>query len=287
MRKLVYTAFLAAVILSFGCAITNYTLMTDSAGPWGNAVADSYYEKAYVIPSSQIATIWSNGTDELYTLVSQSSRGDRRLSTKNNFDPSGVVTFLDQTYCDPNFQTGCNIVRSWDPDYPDAYPFGSQNGNPQLSDDPFDGAFDTSCPGYRSLSILLSQGTRIGECGSGVFGDKQAAAMEFSLLERGEWRNRAVYFVPMNASNAEFQLTGADGYTFNMPIYGTYSAVLDESLRMAVEITPNMEYQIRALENFVRDHGTAVDMDVTYGSLTVNWKGDILPTGLSNWRDRL
>lgn len=281
MRKLAYAAFLAAVVLSLGCAITNYPLITDSAGPYGGVVVDSYYDKAYVIPSSQIATIYANGSDELYTEVVQDWKGDRRLYTYNNFDSSGALNFLAQTYCDPTRQTNCAVVVSWDPDLPDAYPISptGQSGSASPSDDPFDGVIDSSCPGYRSLSILLSVGSRIGECGSGVMAAKQEAALEFSLLGETTFRGRAVYQVPFNSAIAEIRITGANGASDLVPIYGSYTAYIDNDFRTAVEATPNWTYQARWLNNWLEANGSYVEAEVTYGSLEATWQAHIQNAG--------
>ncbi|RMG45947.1 MAG: hypothetical protein D6718_06355 [Acidobacteria bacterium] len=277
MRKLAFTAFIAAVVLSLGCAITNYPVMFDDAGPWDDATVDSFYDKAYIIPSGQVATIWSDGSDELYTEVAQDWKGDQRLYTYNNFDPSASVLWLDQTYCDPARQDNCSIWTAWNPDLPDAYPTAptGQSGDPSPHDDPFDGVPGTTCPGYRSLSVLVSYGSRIGECGSGLWLDKQAAADEFSRLGTTTWRGEAVYHLPFNSSIASVQVTGANGNSDIMPIYGSFNGYIDSRLRVAVEMTPNAKYELRWLSNWLRQNGSFVDVTVTYGSLTANWKANI------------
>lgn len=268
MRKLIYAALIAAVMLSLGCAITNYPVIFDDAGPWADTVMDSFYDQAYIIPSGQVATIYADGSDELFSTVFQDNRGDQWIYTYNNFDASGVVNFLDQTYCDPT-RMGCAITTAWNPDYPEAYPHGDQSNT---IDDPFDYTFDTSCSGARSLSLLLSMGSRIGECGSGVWADPQAAAYEFSLLEKAEYRGVAVYELPIDSSVASFSLTSHDNsVSEEMPIYGRFTSYLDSELRLAVPVTPNMQYQKRALEQFIGANGNRIQIDMTYGSLTAQF----------------
>lgn len=270
MRKLFYAAFLAAVVLTaFGCAVTNYPVITDSFGPWGGQVMDSFYDKAYIIPSAQIATIFGSRTEELYTLVVQDWKADRRLYTYSNTDTTASVIFLDQTYCDPTRQTNCPVWVAWDPDLPDAYPTSptGQSGNPSPADDIFDGVFDPSCPGADALSLLVSLGSRIGECGSGVWADKQGTALEFSLLDLTTFRGQQVYSLPINGSNATVTI-GDD----NMPLFGSYQTYLDQKLRLIVEMTPNARYQLRWLNNWIEQNGSFMDVDLTYGALSANFK---------------
>jgi len=271
MRKLVYAALVMAVLVSLGCAITNYPVIFDTRGPWEDSVLDGQYDQAYVIPTGQVATIWDDGSDELFTLVVQDWKGDQWLRTYNNFDPTNSVTFLDQTYCDPNHQQDCWIVKAWNPDYPDAYPWNGQDSSNE-ADDPFDVVRDEDCKGYRSFSVLLSMGMRNGECGSSIMDDRQNAAFEFSMLEETTFRGRDVYALPFDRSVASFIMTGTDDVTQKMPIYGRYETYLDKELRLAAPITPNLEYQLDWLRSFTANHGNALRVSVTYGSLNADYK---------------
>lgn len=271
MRKLLCTAFLAAVVLSLGCAITDYPVITDTRGADANGVMVSFYDKAYIIPSGQIATLWADGSDELYTLVAQDWKGDQWLYTYNNFDPSSAFNFLEQTYCDPTRQSNCAAVVAWNPDLP-GYPYGSGNE----VDDVFDYVWDTSCSGARSLSLLVSYSSRpLGECGSGIWADKQAAYYEFANLETVNFRGNQYYHLPIDNSVASFSLTGQDGATGTMPVFGRFNAYIDSKLRMALPVTPNAQFQLRWINNWVASHGNYIDMDVTYGSLTANFKVNV------------
>lgn len=279
-RTGLYLLVLAMASLTLGCAVTNYPVIFDSHGPWGDGVLDSFYDAAYIVPTSQVATIFGDGSDELYTILAQDWTGDQRLKTFNNFDPTATVLFLDQTYCDPNRQTDCAIWTAWNPDLPDAYPHGSANdpeGGPgnNVTDDPFDGDFDDTCSGARSLSLLLSQDSRVGECGSGLWADKQATAYELSALDRVTFRGRDAYQVPVDSSIARFELIDAEGAVVQAPIYGRFTGYLDSDLRMAVPVGPNAKYQMRWLENFVREHGSYFQMRVTYGSVQAEFKMNV------------
>lgn len=271
MRKLGLAAFLAAAVLSFGCALTDYPVIFDSRGADGNAVLQSFYDKAYVLPTSQVATIWNDGSDELYTEVTQDWKGDQYLYTFNNFDPTSTVLMLDQTYCDPLRQSNCAVITSWNPD--------------TSADNPFDYALDTTCSGARSISLLLQQSERIGECGSGLWADKQGLAYQFSTLEKVNFRGTDYYHLPIDGSVASFGVTGQDGAQTTMPVFGRFNAYLDHRLRTVIPMTPNTRYQLNWLNNWVAAHGNQVSVDLTYGSLNANFKASI--RGLSDALNRL
>ncbi len=274
MRKLIYTALAATVALSMGCAITNYPTIYDTRGAVENEVLDSYYDKAYLIPSSQIATTYTDGSDELFTLATQTWQGDRRLFTYNNFDPSSTVMFLSQTYCDPNRTDDCAIATAWDPDLPDAYPHGAAGGLND-TDDPFDYVYDSSCSGARSLSLLLSVETRIGECGSGIWADKQAAGFEFSLLEKADFRGLSVYHLPIDSSVMSVTLEDVEGNLTQAPIYGQFNGYITDELNLIVPVGPNARYQQRWLANYVANFGTAINVNVTYGSMNTTFRVNV------------
>lgn len=273
MKKLLCGAFLSVVALSLGCAITDYPVIFDSRGPYDNNVMTGQYDHAYIIPSSSVATIWSDGSDELNTYVAQDWKGDQWLKTYNNFDASGALNFLDQTYCDPVRQGACAVVTAWNPDV--------------AGDDPFDYTFDTSCSGARSLSLLLGVSSRIGECGSGVMADKQGAAYEFSNLETVSFRGKSVYHLPIDNSIASFTLTGADGAVAGMPIYGRFNAYIDQRLRTMLMASPNARYNMRWMSNFATSHGSAMNVALTYGSLNADYSINVRLSGLAGAANRL
>lgn len=285
MRKLLCAAFCAAMVFSFGCAITDYPVITDTRGADANAVMQSFYDKAYIVPSGQVATIWSDGSDELFTEVTQTWEGDQWLYTYDNFDASGMINFLDQTYCDPTRQSDCWITKAWNPDLPNAYPHGDQGAGYNNEDNVFDYFLDFSCQGARSLSLLVSYTSRIGECGSGIWADKQAAGYEFSTLDRVNFRGQEYYYLPIDSSVASFSVTSTDGATSVMPIYGRFNGYIDEKLRMVFPITSNAKYQLRWLGNWVNEHGSYIDMTMTYGSLTAGFKINV--NSVENALDRI
>jgi hypothetical protein len=271
MRKLVYAGIVLAMVACFGCRITNYPVIVDTVGPWQDSVLDGQYDQAYIIPSGVVATIYPDGSDESYTLVHQDWKGDQWLYTYNNFDPTASVVFLDQTYCDPNHQEDCWVSKSWNPDYPDVYPWNGQNaGNDE--DDVFDEILDPDCKGFRSICVILDMPWRNGECGSGLWQSPQDLAAEFSLLKETTFRGREVYALPIDTSVARFTLVGTDGYESVMPIYGSYTGYLDQDLQLAFEVTPNVEYQRSWLVKFTDAHGDALRVNVLYGSLSADYR---------------
>jgi hypothetical protein len=152
MKKLSYLAFCLVLVAGFGCAITNYGTITDNnqaqAGPQGVQPVINTAGKAHIMETSQIATIWSDGTDEFINFVDQKADGTATLTTYNNFSTGSEPIFHDDLYCNTAWN-GCSIFTA--PDDNDS--------------NIFDGTTNLNCSGARSLSILLSTGRYYGECG--------------------------------------------------------------------------------------------------------------------------
>ncbi|MCU0224900.1 MAG: hypothetical protein MUF27_12720 [Acidobacteria bacterium] len=278
MKKLLLIALLAA--FSLGCAITDYPVIFDTRGADADGVMTGQYDLAYIV-TSQVATIWDDGSDELFTLVSQDWKGDQWLKTYNNYDPSGIINFLDQTYCDPTFDSSfCAIATAWNPDLPNAYPHGDQGAGYNNVDDVFDYVLDLNCNGARSLSLLVSYTSRYGECGSSVWADRQGAAYEFSLLEKVNFRGQSVYHIPVDSTVATFTVNGAD-----LPIYGRFNMYMNDKLQVAFPVTPNARYQLNAIDRVIQRDGHFLDVNMTYGSLNANFKVNV--TTVQNALDRL
>ncbi|GAB4223651.1 MAG: hypothetical protein Kow0062_24220 [Acidobacteriota bacterium] len=238
MRNLVYAVALLALVVSVGCAVTDYPFVVDSRGDFDGLVRTAH--KAYIVPSAQVATIYADGSDELFSMVLQNQYGDQTLYTFNNFDPTGSVLFLDQTYCDWKYD-GCEIVRAW---------------NPRQNDEPFDYEFFGDCSGARSLSLLVDYESRIGECGDNIFaGDPQAKARLFANLDTTTWRGGTAYLMPLRPNNFWVTLTDPAGDTTWMPIYGEYNLLLTERLQLVVPVTPNARHQIAWLNGWIAEHG--------------------------------
>jgi hypothetical protein len=72
-----------------------------------------------------------------------------------------------------------------------------------------------------------------------------------------------------------------------MRIFGRYNGYLDEQFRMAIPVTPNAKYQMRALQNWIESHGTYMQVDITYGAATATFHANIQTSGLEEAMNRL
>lgn len=266
MRKLLVLALAAALLAAVGCHITDYPVITDDRGDFSGVIRTGH--RAYVAPTSSVATIWSDGTDELINLVYQNQYGDQKLYTKNNFDPTGSVIFIDQTYCDWRFDD-CEIAMSWNP----------VNGPDDVFD--FDGYSD--CAGYRSLSLLVSQGSRIGECGdvwlSSQPGDRgrnlQAVLDEFSMLPTTTFRGETAYVASLNYGNFAVNVGGVE-----MPVVGQQTIFFTKDLDAVVPVGPNAILQLNWLADLVSERGEQQDVQLDYNNLSTTVDVRFLLSGL-------
>lgn len=269
MRKLLLGAILLAVMAA-GCAITDYPIITDTRGDYTGIIRTGH--KAFIIPYyGQVATIWSDGTDNIFSMVYQNQYGDAKYYTFNNFDPTGLVMFFENgigSYCDWRY-TGCEITRAW---------------NPHTGiDDVFDYEFFPDCSGARSLSILISYGSRYyGECGDGRF-QSQAFAAEFANLPTTMFRGEPAYVLSMNAANTSLVFNGVD----SAPLYGQMNAVITPDLEVAVPMTPNTRHLMGWVSNWIGQNGPNATLSVTYGAVNtefnVRFAGDGIAYNLSRF----
>lgn len=138
-----------AVAMGFGCAITNYSLITDNDLGTSGATVNTN-GKAYIRQSSQIATLFPDGQDNIMWFVDQKANGDRALSNYDFATAIGQPYFKDDSYCSPDW-TGCAVVTASDP----------ETGDTSI----FDYSLNANCPGLRGLAFLLSTSRYYGECG--------------------------------------------------------------------------------------------------------------------------
>lgn len=266
MKKLLFSAVVAAVVLA-GCAVTDYPVITDTRGDYSGVIRTGH--KAYIVPTSQVATSYADGSDELFSMVYQNQYGDQRLYTFNNFDPTTSVLFLDQTYCDWRYE-GCEIARA---------------ANPANSavDQPFDYEFFPDCSGARSLSMLAEYPERVGECGDALFmADKQDFYTEFANLPVTTWRGETAYVVPISAANTTITLTSSGGATETVPVYGTFNAFVTEKLQFAVPMTPNARHQLRWLADYAAAKGSMTEAAVAYGSVSASVRIALAKSGIDH-----
>jgi len=196
MKKLFYLGFALVLAMGVGCALTNYELIVDNdqvkQGYMGPVNTNG---KAHVRESSQIATIWPDGTDETLWFVDQKANGDRTLTTYNNYSPNGP-TFHDDLYCNPDWQ-GCALVTAPDPEIGDV--------------DIYDYTYNRNCLGIRSLSYLLGTTRYYGECGRAI---QDLGA----LIMMGEPRNGGLFYL-LTPANTNILLTSkVDGTTTAMTL---------------------------------------------------------------------
>ncbi len=216
MKKLFYLGFCLVLMTGFGCAITNYGLITDnnqtSAGGGAGEIRDTF-GKAKLVHASQWATLQADGIDELLNFIDQEADGSQRLYTHNNFSVAGDATFSDDLYCSPETK-GCAAVYSEDADPTDP------------NEDPFKSRLNEECPGARSLSLSLSTGRYYGECGRTGTWSLQDKLSMYNMGEMGEMFGREVLMYTLNHNTFSIQLDNNAGIVSNLPITGEATAAL-------------------------------------------------------------
>jgi hypothetical protein len=205
MKKLSYLAFCLVLVAGFGCAITNYGIITDNdqvSNGQGSGIVNTA-GKAHLFESSQIATIWPDGTDELFAAIDQKSDGSSTITTYNNFSTGTDPIFHDDLYCNTAW-TGCAIWTA-----------SANDGNPDI----FDGTWNQNCLGSRSLSLLLSTGRYYGECG-----DREA---KLSVQDKVNLIDSAVSAKVLNMSGLQWNFGNdlritatSNGVSYNLPLFG-------------------------------------------------------------------
>jgi hypothetical protein len=267
MGKAILTVWALVLALALGCAITDYPEIIDDRGDYSGLIRTGH--KAYIIPSFTGATVYPDGSDELYSMVYQNQYGDQSIYTFNNFDPSGAVIFLDQTYCDWKFDD-CELARAWDP---------VQN------DDRFDYEFFEDCSGARSLGGLIAYTdfNRVGECGDHrpFGGDLRGALQAFSDLGQTSWRGAPAYHLPIEATTFSATLESTSGKIEQMPIYGGLDVIVTEELQLVVPMTPNARHQLNWLRGWVDRNGPDATLRYDYGGFVSELDLRIRADGLS------
>jgi hypothetical protein len=262
MKKALYLGFCLVLAMGVGCAITNYSLITDNdqvSNGQGSGVVNTN-GKAKLIPSAQIATIWSDGTDELFSMVDQKANGDRTITTYNNFSTGGDPTFSDDLYCNPDWQ-GCAIVTAPDPEVGDA--------------DIFDGSANANCLGFRSLSVSLSTSRYYGECGRA----RLDLSDRLSLANMGRLatvNGKEGLLYDLNRNNFSMIVDNNAGVATALPITGDYSVFFSTMGRgqMLVDLTNPLGANVgRAFSDFLRTYGTSeTDVTITYNGISTTFE---------------
>ncbi|RMF75619.1 MAG: hypothetical protein D6738_03425, partial [Acidobacteria bacterium] len=167
---------------------------------------------------------------------------------------------------------GCEIVNAW---------------NPRQNDEPFDYQFFGDCSGARSLSLLLSMGSRIGECGDGLWADKQGLAGVFADLDTTTWRGGSAYVVPMNAGNTTVTLTSMSGQAETLPLFGNFTGFITEDLNLAIPMTPNVRHELNYVRGWIAANGNQANVSFTYEGVSTELPVTFRPEGLGNNAGRL
>ena len=244
MKKLIYVAFCLVLAMGVGCAITDYDVITDNdqgsqSDPAGSVVNTN--GKAKITPSAQIATSYSDGNDELFSMINQKADGTASITTYNNFSTGSGAIFHDDLYCNPDWN-GCSIFTAAD----------DNDGNL------FDGSINGNCSGARSLSLLLSTSRYYGECGRSGLGNKMDLASKMDLIntfELGKIGSRQALIKYLTPVNTNFFLQ-KDGQQINMPFFGGYQ----------MSILPNRSVHIDATNSLnQRNYDTAATIVNQYG----------------------
>jgi hypothetical protein len=248
--KSLFVLVILAQAFALGCALVDYPVIEDSRGDYEGIIRTGH--KAYIQPTFRVATLYPDGSDEIFWMVYQNSYGDQKLYTFNNYDPSGAVSFLDQTYCDWKFEF-CEVSRAW---------------NPIQNDDEFDYEFFPDCSGWRSILTIvgLAPFQRVGECGDRVAlgGGAQALAGMLANLDETTWRGERAYHLPIDADRFSATLESAGGTVSAMPVFGKYDLVVTDELEYIVPMTPNSRHQLSWVQGWVAEHGHEATMRFSY-----------------------
>jgi hypothetical protein len=270
MRKLFYLGFCLVLMTGVGCAITNYELIVDNDQvKQGSSGTVNTQGKAHVIESSQIATLWPDGSDETIFFVDQKASGDRTLTTYNNFSTAAGPTFHDDLYCNPDHQ-GCAITTADDPEVGDV--------------DIFDYSFNPNCSGARSLSLLLGTTRYYGECGRGKLDLASRIALG-NMGRIGTAIGSEGLFYDLNRSNLTISLDNNAGFVSNLPVTADFSAFLTVGgqRKMVLDLTnPLLASMGRSYADFLANNATGMTtVTVTYNGISASSQiaGNV---GLSN-----
>jgi hypothetical protein len=268
MKKLLVFGFCAAVLMGFGCALTDYGVIVDN-----NQGVVNTHGKAHVIQGIQTATIWPDGADNLQWSVDQQASGDATLSTTNFHSDyfGGENPFVDQKYCTPDWG-GCSIATAQDTP---ARPFPSFDYNP-----------NPNCFGFRSLSLLVASSRYYGECGRTAVTDRTTKLLALANDMTPVQLNGATWLKGnLNALNTSIVLNNKNGSVFALPITSQIGVTVNLAQRkMLVDMTnPNNRNLLQSAINWNNAHpGPYVGVTMTINGTALNY--DVKGTkGLSHF----
>lgn len=252
MKKLLICALAMALLAAAGCHVSDYAVITDDRGGFSGVIRTGH--DAYLVPTGQVATTGADGSDEIINLVYQSGFGDQRLSSKNNFDPTASVLFVDQQYCDWRF-LDCHLAQSW---------------NPAIGpDDPFDYEGFTDCAGFDSLSLLVDQSaSRIGECGDRFWSHQDLAHNQnwadiFANLPTTTWRGEPAYIFSLNAGTMNITLNS----DIDVPMLGSSQAFLNNDMQLVMPIGGPQIAMLKYFRGVMQSQGNTMEAVITYNGV--------------------
>lgn len=258
MKKVFVFACAVALTMGFGCALTNYDLIVDN--DQGGVVNTN--GKAYVKFSSQVATTYPDGTDNLFWACDQQADGDRVLTTYNYFTTGGDP-FLDDMYCTPD-RGGCAVVTSQDPQVGDA--------------DIFDYSWNQNCSGSRSLSLLLSSSRYYGECGRARTSDRISKILALAnQMDAVNVDGRTVLYSKLSPINTS-AVINKGGSLYSLPITGQLGLFVDAPARhVRIDATnPLVPTMVKNLVNFSNGHnGNGMTATVTLNGVSGTMNFDL------------
>lgn len=259
MKKLLYLGIAVALTMGFGCALTDYALITSNnqSGPVNtNGKA--------LVNAGQIATIWDDGSDDIVWYVDQAANGDRSITNYDFFVPTGGPSFFqDRKYCNPGWN-GCSMVTASDPQVGDV--------------DPFDYRYNANCNGARSLSLLLSSSRYYGECGRTI--GRPSITDRASLLLSGKSSNlngESGTLFNVGPQNTSIGVTNDNGATFQIPVNGhtqVWARIMSGTPKIAVYANnPVLATSWRAYGDFLARNATynSTTFSITYAGVPVNF----------------
>jgi len=218
MRKLFVLGFLVVAAMGFGCAVTDYDLITDNDS---RGVVNTQ-GKAYIIRDfSTIAFAYPDGNDQAFYMIDQNSAGVANIDTYNYYTTDGGTPYKDDSYCSPDW-TGCSIVSATD----------TNDGSDVMFD--YD-HFNPNCSGARSLVYLLSTTRYYGECGRATITDRTQKLISLANnMQTVQRFGRTVLHTALNANNLSVVFTNnSTGSTFTPSIISSVDLYLNFGARRA------------------------------------------------------
>jgi hypothetical protein len=270
MRKLFYVGFCLVLALGVGCAITDYPVIQDS---YSGEIINSN-GKARIAVTGQIATIWPDGTDNLFSMVDQKANGDQTLTTYNYYVTGypEESPFFDLLYCTPDW-TGCAIWTA---------------PNPVMGDvDPFDGQWNQNCLGSRSLYSLLSTTRYYGECGRAAWSVQD----RMSIFDAGTLINDFTLAYNLSAGNTSIFFDNNSGVKSLIPFLGNVGVELDIRGKRQISVNidnPLFGNTLKAAADWADRYGTGMTtVSVSFNGVEHNWDVRLRPDSIRGGANRL